>query len=80
MELKQHPEPSAGHAVIMYPQANFEQFPFIFLYVRAICHNVVIIVLFCQDLPTSETPSLIEAAEIQRPSWELYERGCLKRP
>lgn len=57
--LKQRPEPSAGHAVITYPRANFEQFPlffFFFLYVRAICHYVLIIVLFCQDLPTSETP------------------------
>lgn len=48
---------------------------FSFTHTTTICHNVLIITLFCQDLPTGVTPCLIEAVEIQRQAWELLQKG-----
>lgn len=78
MELKQCPEPQAGHAGKLYPQANFERLLFS-TYIATVCHIIVIITLSCQDRPTSVTSCLIEAVEIQRRPWELYRRGWLER-
>lgn len=75
MELDQRPEPSAGQANKSCPQANFEQLFFFFVSVAKICSNVLITVFFSQDLLTL----LMEASEIQRKPWELYERWWMER-